>query len=177
MGKRQILLHTYSQREAEAAPSHPAPSWVSMARSVERAEGRISLADNKAFVRSTVEEIWRTGDAKLVDEHMAPDYVLHKPPTGFQPNREGLKSILQAMHSAFPDLRMTVEDVIGEGDKVVQRRLYQGTHKGELFGIPATGKPVSVSQIIVSRLASGKFAEEWAETDFLGMLQQLGVAP
>lgn len=134
-------------------------------------------ADNKAFVRSAVEEIWRTGDVALIDEHMAPDYVLHKPPTGFAPNREGLKGIVRAMHSAFPDLRMTVEDVLAEGDKVAQRRLYQGTHKGELFGIPATGKAVSVSQIIVSRVANGKFVEEWAETDFLGMLQQLGVVP
>jgi|SRR5579859_4167811 len=134
-------------------------------------------ADNKTFVRTTVEEIWRTGDVKLIDEHMAPIYVLHNPPTGFPPNRDGLKAILQSMHSAFPDLKMTVEDVIAEGDKVVQRRVYQGTHKGELFGIPATGKSVSVSQIIVSRLADGKFVEEWAETDFLGMLQQLGAIP
>ena len=134
-------------------------------------------ADLKTDVRSTVEEMWRTGDTKLIDEHMAPNYVLHKPPTGFAPDREGLKAILTTMHSAFPDLRMTVEDVIAEGDKVVQRRVYQGTHKGELFGIPATGKSVSVSQIIVSRLADGKFVEEWAETDFLGMLQQLGAIP
>jgi steroid delta-isomerase-like uncharacterized protein len=134
-------------------------------------------SDNKTFVRSTVEAIWRTGDATLIDEHMAADYVLHKPPTGFAPNREGLKGILQAMHRAFPDLRMTVEDVIAEEDKVVQRRRYEGTHQGELFGIPATGKSVNVSQIIVSRVANGKFAEEWAETDFLGMLQQLGVVP
>ena len=135
------------------------------------------MADNKTFVRQATEEIWRTGNARLIDEHMAPNYVLHKPPTGFAPDREGLKAIVQTMHSAFPDLRMTVEDVIAEGDTVVQRRSYQGTHKGELFGIPATGKAVSVSQIVVSRVADGKFVEEWAETDFLGMLQQLGVVP
>jgi steroid delta-isomerase-like uncharacterized protein len=128
-------------------------------------------------VRQATEAIWRTGNARLIDEHMAPNYVLHKPPTGFAPDREGLKAIVQTMHSAFPDLRMTVEDVIAEGDTVVQRRSYQGTHKGELFGIPATGKAVSVSQIVVSRVADGKFVEEWAETDFLGMLQQLGVVP
>ena len=135
------------------------------------------MADTRTFVRSTTEAIWRTGNASLIDEHMAPNYVLHKPPTGFAPDREGLKAILHAMRSAFPDLRMTVEDVVAEGDKVVQRRLYEGTHKGELFGIPASGKSVSVSQITVSRVADGKFVEEWAETDFLGMLQQLGVVP
>ena len=135
------------------------------------------MADTRTFVRSTTEEIWRTGNANLIDEHMAPNYVLHKPPTGFAPDREGLKAIVHAMRSAFPDLRMTVEDVVAEGDKVVQRRLYEGTHKGELFGIPASGQSVSVSQITVSRVADGKFVEEWAETDFLGMLQQLGVVP
>jgi steroid delta-isomerase-like uncharacterized protein len=135
------------------------------------------MADNKTYVRSTTEEIWRTGNASLIDEHMAPNYVLHRPPTGFPPDREGLKAILQAMHNAFPDLHMTVEDVIAEGEKVVQRRSYQGTHKGELFGIPATGKTITVSQITISRVADGKFVEEWAETDFLGMLQQLGVVP
>ena len=57
--------------------------------------------DSKTFVRSTVEEIWSTGNAKLIDEHMAPNYVLHKPPTGFTPDRDGLKGILQAMRSAF----------------------------------------------------------------------------
>jgi steroid delta-isomerase-like uncharacterized protein len=135
------------------------------------------MADTKTFVRSTTEAIWSTGNAALIDEHMAPNYVLHNAPTGFSPDREGLKAILHAMRSAFPDLRMTVEDVIAEGEKVVQRRSYQGTHQGELFGIPASGKPVSVSQITVSRVADGKFVEEWAETDFLGMLQQLGVVP
>jgi steroid delta-isomerase-like uncharacterized protein len=135
------------------------------------------MADTKTFVRSTTEEIWRTGNASLIEEHMAPNYVLHKPPAGFSPDREGLKAILHAMRSAFPDLRMTVEEVVSEGDKVVQRRLYEGTHKGELFGIPASGKSVSVSQITVTRVAGGKFVEEWAETDFLGLLQQVGVAP
>ncbi len=135
------------------------------------------MADSKTFVRSTTERIWSTGDANLIDEHMASSYVLHNAPTGFAPDREGLKAILHAMRSAFPDLRMTVEDVVAEGDRVVQRRRYEGTHKGELFGIPATGKSVNVSQITISRVADGKFAEEWAETDFLGMLQQLGVVP
>ncbi len=134
-------------------------------------------ADNKAFVRSSSEEIWRTGNAQLIDEHIAASYVLHNPPTGFPPNRDGLKAILQVMRSAFPDLRMTIEDMVAEGDRVVQRRRFEGTHKGEFFGIPATGKSVTVRQIIISRMADGKIAEEWAETDFLGMLQQVGAIP
>jgi steroid delta-isomerase-like uncharacterized protein len=151
--------------------------WIARFREGAERSSFSMATDNKSFVRSTTEEIWRTGDVRLIDAHMAPNYVLHKPPTGFSPDREGLKAILQAMHRAFPDLKMTVDDVVAEGDKVAQRRTYQGTHKGELFGIPATGQFVSVSQITVSRVADGKFVEEWAETDFLGMLQQLGVVP
>jgi steroid delta-isomerase-like uncharacterized protein len=134
-------------------------------------------ADNKTFVRSSSEEIWRTGNAQLIDEHIAASYVLHNPPTGFPPNRDGLKAILQVMRSAFPDLRMTIEDMVAEGDRVVQRRRFEGTHKGEFFGIPATGKSVTVRQIIISRVADSKVVEEWAETDFLGMLQQVGAIP
>jgi steroid delta-isomerase-like uncharacterized protein len=151
--------------------------WIARFREGAERSSFSMATDNKSFVRSTTEEIWRTGDVTLIDTHMAPNYVLHKPPTGFSPDREGLKAILQAMHRAFPDLKMTVDAVVAEGDTVVQRRTYQGTHKGELFGIPATGKSITVSQITMSRVADGKFVEEWAETDFLGMLQQLGVVP
>lgn len=134
-------------------------------------------AENKQIVTGRVQELWSTGNTAILDEIIAPGYTLHKPPTGFPPDREGLKQILTTMRSAFPDLKVTVQDVIAEGDKVVQRRTFEGTHRGEFLGIPPTGKMVSVGQIIVSRVAGGKIVEEWAETDFLGMLQQVGVAP
>lgn len=133
--------------------------------------------ENKQLVTGRVQELWSTGNTAIIDEMIAPGYTLHKPPTGFPPDREGLKQILTTMRSAFPDLKVTVQDVIAEGDKVVQRRTFEGTHRGEFFGIPPTGKTVSVSQIIVSRVAGGKIVEEWAETDFLGMLQQVGAVP
>lgn len=134
-------------------------------------------AENKQIVTGRVQELWSTGNTAILDEVIAPGYTLHRPPTGFPSDREGLKQILTTMRSAFPDLKVTVQDVIAEGDKVVQRRTFEGTHRGEFFGIPPTGKTVSVGQIIVSRIAGGKIVEEWAETDFLGMLQQVGAAP
>jgi steroid delta-isomerase-like uncharacterized protein len=134
-------------------------------------------AENKQLVTGKVQELWSTGNTAILDEIIAPGYTLHKPPTGFSPDLAGLKQILTPMRSAFPDLKVTVQDVIAEGDKVVQRRTFEGTHKGAFFGIPPTGKSVSVSQIIVSKVAGGKIVEEWAETDFLGMLQQVGAAP
>jgi steroid delta-isomerase-like uncharacterized protein len=79
--------------------------------------------------------------------------------------------------SAFPDLHWTIEDAVAEGNKVVLRLTARGTHRGAFQGIPPTGKQVTVTGIIISRLADGKIAEEWANRDVLGLLQQLGVVP
>jgi predicted ester cyclase len=79
--------------------------------------------------------------------------------------------------TAFPDLHGTIEDQIAEGDKVVMRMTYRGTHQGELMGIPATGKPVTMTFISINRIAEGKIAEGWVNFDALGMMQQLGVIP
>jgi len=77
--------------------------------------------------------------------------------------------------TTFPDLHVSIEDVIGEGDRVVVRFTLRGTHQGELMGIAPTGKQVAMTGISIIRVANGKFLEEWANTDWLGLLQQLGV--
>lgn len=79
--------------------------------------------------------------------------------------------------SAFPDTKMTVEQQIAEGDKVVTRWKAQGTHKGELMGIPPTGKQVTVTGISIERIVGGMIVESWEEFDQMGMMQQLGVIP
>ena len=78
---------------------------------------------------------------------------------------------------AFPDLHLTVEDMIAEGDKVVTRFTSRGTQTGAFMGIPPTGKQVTVSSIVIARIADGKIVEEWGLDDQMGMLQQLGVIP
>ena len=79
------------------------------------------------------------------------------------------------MRSAFPDLHLTIEDMIAEGDKVAMRSSWNGTHQGEFMGIPATGRRVTVSQIDISRIADGRMVEHWGQLDALGLMQQLGV--
>ncbi len=79
--------------------------------------------------------------------------------------------------AAFPDGQMTIEDLVAEGDRVVARTTFNGTHQGEMQGIPATGKAVSVSGITIFRLDNGKIAEGWLVNDNLGLMQQLGVIP
>ena len=77
--------------------------------------------------------------------------------------------------SAFPDLNVTVEDSIAEGDKVVQRLSQTGTHEGEFMGVEPTGRKVTSSGIIIGRLEDGKAVKEWAQLDQMGLMQQLGV--
>jgi steroid delta-isomerase-like uncharacterized protein len=84
---------------------------------------------------------------------------------------------MRSLRAAFPDGRVTIEDMIAEGDKVVTRYNSRGTHKGDFMGIPATGKKVAVTGIVISRIAKGKIAEEWEEFDALGFMVQLGAIP
>jgi steroid delta-isomerase-like uncharacterized protein len=82
-----------------------------------------------------------------------------------------------AFFTAFPDMHWVVEDLIAEGDKVVSRYTVRATHRGDFMGVPATGKVVTYTGILISRFAGGKFVEEWESLDMLGLMQQLGAIP
>jgi steroid delta-isomerase-like uncharacterized protein len=140
----------------------------------------MSTEDNKALIHKWVDEVLNTrdvSDQSLAYELVASDFVGHFPG---QPPIEGLEAFRQfgsLYFSAFPDLQITPEDLIAEGDKVTMRYGWRGTHQGELMGIPATGKQVKTSGISILRIANGKIAEQWDNFDNLSMLQQLGVIP
>jgi steroid delta-isomerase-like uncharacterized protein len=134
--------------------------------------------EKKAVVRrynELVEQYWRTGDADAFDEVVASDFVHHAP--GLPPDLEGMKQALPMFRAAFPDMRLTVEDMIAEGDKVVDRVTVRGAHEGELMGIPASGKQVEFMETHISRIADGKIVERWGEWDALGIMQQIGAVP
>jgi len=133
--------------------------------------------ENKAVARRLVEEVWNKKNLDLIDEIIAADYVDHTLPTGVPPGREGAKAFIGAYLNAFPDLKITVEDMLAEGDKVVTRWSATGTHTGELLGIPATGKQVTVTGLDITRFSGGKSVEYWGQFDQMGMMQQLGVIP
>ena len=138
----------------------------------------MSIEQNKALFRRMLEEALNQGNISLIDELVAPDFVEHEEvPPGAPAGREGVKMMFTMLRGAFPDLKATVDDVIAEGDKVVVRSTWSGTHKGEFMGIPPTGKRVSFGVIDIVRYADGKMVEHWGQMDNLGMLQQLGVAP
>lgn len=133
---------------------------------------------NKELVRRYNDDFWGKGDESLVEELFAEDLVDHNPAgNDLPPGREGMKQALTNFRTAFPDLTTSYEHLIAEGDKVVLRWRARGTHEGELMGISATGKQVTLSGIDILRIEHGKIAERWAEYDNLGLLQQLGVVP
>ena len=131
--------------------------------------------ENKALVRRQ-EELFSGGNLDVADEIYAPDYVGHDPsnPEDVR-GLEAAKRAASDYRQAFPDLRVTVEDLIAEGDRVAARLRFRGTHLGELDGIAPTGRRVDCTGIVVSRIEEGRIAEDWANFDDLGMMQQLGV--
>lgn len=136
----------------------------------------MTTEENKAVVRRLVEEVINNRNLDLVDGLIAPNYEYHDPA---QPMRgpQGFKDLMTSYFTAFPDLQFAIEDMIAEGDKVVSRWTARGTHRGELMGIAPTGKLVTVTGIVISRIANGKFVDDWESLDALGMLEQIGAAP
>jgi steroid delta-isomerase-like uncharacterized protein len=133
---------------------------------------------NKNVIRRVLDEIWSKGNMAVADELFSPNYAHHDPSSpDLGQGPEGEKRRANLYRSAFPDLRFTVEDVIADGDRVVARYSARGTHKGELNGIPATGKQITVTGMTVARIANGKVAESYVNWDALGLMQQLGVVP
>ena len=135
----------------------------------------MSAGENKAIARRGYEAI-NQNNLDALDEVVAPDLTDHDPAPGQAPGLEGVKQWFSSMHTAFPDFRMNVEDMIAEGDKVVARVRLSGTHQGEFMGIDATGNRVTITGIDILRInADGKIMERWGNFDDLGMMQQLGV--
>lgn len=120
---------------------------------------------------------WDKGDWLLLDELLAGDFVFHVTVPGLTPDRDGYKRFFDMHHAAFPDFQVTVEDIVVEGDKIVHRMTWSGTHQGEFMGIAPTGKQIKLSLMTIERIANGKIAEQWGEADLLGLMQQLEVMP
>jgi steroid delta-isomerase-like uncharacterized protein len=134
--------------------------------------------ENKTIVRRLFEELWNKGNLSVADELFTPNYNHHDPSTpevGRGPESEKKRATLY--RTAFPDLRLTIEDIIAEGETVMARWSCRGTHKGDLSGIAPTGKQFTISGVTIARLTNGKLAEGYVNWDALDLMQQLGVAP
>jgi steroid delta-isomerase-like uncharacterized protein len=136
----------------------------------------MSAEENKTLVRRLFENIVNTGNMDAVNMLIGPTYVNHNVPTP-TPGPEGFKQVITMFRAAFPNLSVTLEDVLAEGNEVSTRGTWTGTHQGEFMNIPATGKQVTVSYIDIWRVDRGKLVENWVQMDMMGLLQQLGVVP
>ena len=132
--------------------------------------------DAKDLVRRYVESVWNRGDLQALDALTTEDFSYH---IGMQPsrNRAAMTEFIETTRSAFPDWHVKIAQIIAEGDSVAVRWEGTATHKGSFHRIPPTGKSVRVAGINTYRIASGRIAEEWEQTDSLGLLRQLGVLP
>ncbi len=139
----------------------------------------MSTEENKAIARRMQEEFWDQKNLAVADELLAPTHVDHVPgsPPEVPPGPARHKKIASASFTAFPDVRVTVEFQIAEGDMVVTRWKSHATHTGSLFGMPATHKSTSVTGITIDHIVDGKLVESWTEFDNLGSMQKLSVAP
>lgn len=134
---------------------------------------------NCAAIREWYEEVWNKRDASAITRMLSVDAVVHglAQSGGSLHGPDGFLQFHRAFTSAFPDLRVHVEDAIEQGDRVAMRFTATGTHSGDGLGFPATNRPMRVSGMTIARVAGGKFVEGWNVFDALGMMQQLGVAP
>ena len=135
---------------------------------------------NKAAFRRFHDAV-NSGDAELIakaiDEVVEPDVLIRTPLPVQATGAQALKEVFARLHRAFPDLHVTVEDVVAEGDKVVSRNSVTGTHQGDYMGLPATGRPVAYNEIFIFRFVDGRIAETWGVVDVLAQMKQLGMLP
>ena len=137
----------------------------------------MSTAENKTIVRRLLEDGFNAGTLAVFDEMLAPDFVNHDPANPTARDREGLKQYWAALCAGFPDQHTVAEELLAEGDKVVKRATFRGTHTGTFNGLPPTGQQVTIASISIYRLVDGRITAIWWGYDNLSVLQQLGVVP
>ena len=132
--------------------------------------------NNKAVISKFIEEVINQNRMDRADDLVVEDFVELDPLPGQRQGREGLKEVLGMMRAAFPDMHWVVEETVAEGNTVISRFTWTGTHRGDFLGVPATGRSVVVKGVVIDELAGGKMSRSRIQMDTLGMMQQLGVA-
>jgi steroid delta-isomerase-like uncharacterized protein len=133
--------------------------------------------DNASIVREFVQEVISNGNIEAASTYAWEDVVEQVPLPGQGPGLEGLKDIIRAMRTGFPDIVFTIQEQVSEGDKVVSRFEWTGTHRGNFLGIPATERSVRVWGIVIDRLEEGRIKDTRIIMDTIGLMTQLGVLP
>lgn len=138
----------------------------------------VSAQENKALVGRFVEEVFIRANGNAIEELVTDDFRSHAWAKDFAipDGPEGVRQFIAIMDSAFSEADVRIEDLLAEGEKVAVRYVYEADHTGELLGIEATGKRISLPGIFIARVEDGKIAEYWRQEDHLGLMQQLGAS-
>ncbi len=134
----------------------------------------MSIAENKILIEKYIDEIWNKGNMNIIDELTSPGYVRYVTLPDMTLNQEGQKKRIAAFRKAFPDVHVTIEDLVAEGEKVTVRVSIRGTHQHQFQDIAPTGKAILITAIDIIRIADGRIAEHWGITDQQSLLQQIG---
>ena len=136
----------------------------------------MSPEENKQLLERYVAEIWDSGNLEALKDFLAPGYRRHVSPTLPPLDLDEQTQRLAGFRSAFPDIELTVEEVFGEGDRIAFRSTITGTHRGELAGLPPTGKQIAVGLVDVIRVEDDRFAEQWGGPNMADLFRQLGAS-
>jgi steroid delta-isomerase-like uncharacterized protein len=143
---------------------------------LEKFRAQAKLEEQNKAIANRAWEASSKGDFETLKEMGTPEYLWYLPSNSTKPiSRDEAIEKAKRLHSAFPDINFSIEELIAVGDKVICRYIMRGTHQGEFAGIPATGNKVEISGIIISRIENGKIVEEREEWDMLGFMQQIGM--
>ena len=137
----------------------------------------MSTEQNKAIIRRLFEEGLNQNKPSVIDELLAPNFVIYNSPVGTVHGPAGFRQGIEGFRKSFPDLHVTFEEEFADDDVVVHRGYLTGTHQGEFEGVPPTGKQIKINTLDIWRLKNGRAVENWVQMDMLSLMQQVGVIP
>jgi len=132
---------------------------------------------NKAVVRRFINEYQTAGRIEVARELLADDFVDHSALPGFSPDKRGVINVIEMLRCAFGGLHVEIHDQVADDEKVVTRKTFRGTHTGEFFGVPPTGRPIEFGVIDILAVAGGQLKEHWCQVDFAGLMGQITSEP
>ena len=132
---------------------------------------------SQRLVDAFIQDLFTRGDLSAVDRYLAPDFVDHDPPVPGVDGRDGIRAAATLFRAACPDWHSDLEQMVEEGDVVVERFTARGTRSGELMGVPASGEPLVLRGINIFRISGDRIVERWGRLDELGLARQLGLVP
>ena len=133
-----------------------------------------NVSNNRTLVQNVIEEIYNKGNLNLADEITTNQYVPHDSTLNTGTGATGLKNHASTLRTAFPDLHLNIEEIHSDGDTVITRLTAQGTHNGNFLNVPATGRSIRTTGILISHVKNGKLADSFMNWDALGVMQQIG---